>query len=276
MRYKRFSWTVNIVWLSIHSGGSLVFRKLPISITSYDLLSTFTLNPGLPWLLIALPSFAPSPWDLPQSGSCLRGNTTQLFFIKHFRWLWGNLFINRKLSAHFIHGTENSQGSRLDHTPSMCLCPCSAECVSLDFSGIFSNSIFWQRNTHFRRHFSFNILLYLMLGQGQGGNKCVQKINSLSTFANNRRITVEDSKTYHLVWWNFIKIHCDGLKIQIMRKHMLTFSRPRINSQHWRRMTTRSPLKWLILSSVSSSRQSMHLILICSFLMIVGTDLYFN
>lgn len=156
----------------------------------------------------------------------------------------------------------------------MCLCPCSpAECVSLDFSGIFSksfNSIFWQRNTHFRWHFSFNSLLYLMLGQGQGGNKCVQKINSLSTFANKRRITVEDSKTYHLVWWNFIKIHCDGLKSQLMRKYMLTFSRPRINSQHWYRMTTRSPLKLLILSSVSSSRQSIHLIPICSFLMIVG------
>lgn len=191
MRYKRFSWTVNIVWLSIHSGGSLVFRKPAISVTSYDILSTFTLNPGLPWLLIMLPSFVPSPWDLPQSGSCLRGNTTRLFFIKHFHWLWGNLFINRKLSAHFIHGTENSQGGRLDRTPSTCLCPCSlAECVSWDFSGIF----FWQRNTHPRWHFSFNILLYLMLGQGQGGNKCVQKINSLSTFANNGRTTVEDSK----------------------------------------------------------------------------------
>lgn len=190
---------------------------------------TFTPNPGPPWLLIRLPSFVPSPWGLPQSGSCLGGNTTWLFFIRHFHWLWGNLFINRKLSAYLIHGTENSQGGRLDRTPSTCLCPCSpAECVSWDFSGIF----FWQRNTHPRWHFSFNILLYLMLGQGQGGNKCVQKINSLSTFANNRRSTVEDSKTYHLVWWNFIKIHCDGLKIQLMRRRVLTFSRSRINSDN--------------------------------------------
>lgn len=141
MKYKRFSWTVNIVWFSIHSGESLVFRKLPISVSSpmtfYDYsipmtpmrVRTFTLNPGPPWLLILLPSFVPSPWDLPQSGSCSRGNTTQLFIIKHFRWLWGNLFINRKLSAYFLQGTENSQGGRLDHTPSTCLCPCSpAEC----------------------------------------------------------------------------------------------------------------------------------------------------